>query len=108
MLGDVLLRRHARIPPDERIVRFLVIAPERRELARHKLESSPILREAMRPGTGTSSGRISAPGWQRERRSRSRTWSRTSGSSPRWSGAEQLGAVRLTSRRCNREATRLT
>jgi hypothetical protein len=47
MLGDVLLRRHARIPPDERIVRFLAIAPERRELARHKLESSPVLRETM-------------------------------------------------------------
>ena len=39
------LRRHARIPPDERIVRFLVLAPERRELARHKLESSPVLRD---------------------------------------------------------------
>ena len=50
MLGDVLLRRHARIPPDERIVRFLAIAPERRELARHKLESSPVLRDgAWRP-----------------------------------------------------------
>lgn len=47
MLGDVLLRRHARIPPDERIVRILAIAPERRELARHKLESSPVLRETM-------------------------------------------------------------
>jgi hypothetical protein len=47
MLGDVLVRRHARIPPDERIVRFLVLAPERRELARYKLESSPILRAAM-------------------------------------------------------------
>ena len=47
MLGDVLLRRHARIPPDERIVRFLAIAPERRELVRHKLEASPVLREAM-------------------------------------------------------------
>jgi hypothetical protein len=46
MLGDVLLRRHARIPPDERLVRFLVLAPERRELARHKLESSPLLRDA--------------------------------------------------------------
>src|SRR6185503_19051443 len=42
MLGDVLVRRHARIPTDERIVRFLVLAPERRELARHKLESSPL------------------------------------------------------------------
>ena len=47
MLGDVLVRRHERIPPDERIVRFLVLAPERRELARHKLESSPVLRAAM-------------------------------------------------------------
>jgi hypothetical protein len=47
MLGDVLLRRHARIPPDDRIIRFLAIAPERRELARHKLESSPVLRAAL-------------------------------------------------------------
>ncbi len=47
MLGDVLLRRHARIPPDDRIVRFLAIPAERRELARHKLEASPILRDAM-------------------------------------------------------------
>lgn len=46
MLGDVLLRRHARIPPDDRIVRILAIPPERRELARHKLETSPVLREA--------------------------------------------------------------
>ena len=47
MLGDVLLRRHARIPPDDRIVRFLAIPAERRELARHKLDASPILRDAM-------------------------------------------------------------
>ena len=47
MLGDVLLRRHARIPPDDRIVRFLAIPAQRRELARHKLEASPILRDAM-------------------------------------------------------------
>jgi hypothetical protein len=50
MLGDVLLRRHARIPPDDRIVRFLAIPPERRELARHKLDASPILRDAMEAG----------------------------------------------------------
>ena len=50
MLGDVLVRRHARIPMDERIVRFLVLAPERRELARHKLESSPLLRTALETG----------------------------------------------------------
>ncbi|HJP89709.1 MAG TPA: hypothetical protein VJ850_11805 [Candidatus Limnocylindrales bacterium] len=47
MLGDVLLRRHGRIPPDDRIVRFLAIPPERRELARHKLETSPVLRDAV-------------------------------------------------------------
>jgi hypothetical protein len=47
MLGDVLLRRHARIPPDDRIIRFLAIPTERRELARHRLEASPILRDAM-------------------------------------------------------------
>lgn len=47
MLGETLLRRHARIPPDENLVRFLVIAPERTELIRHKLERSPLLREAV-------------------------------------------------------------
>src|SRR4029078_5771464 len=47
MLVNVFVRGHPRIPPDERIVRFLVLAPERRELARHKLESSPVLRAAM-------------------------------------------------------------
>jgi hypothetical protein len=47
MLGDLLLRRHARIPPDERLVRFLVVPPERTELVRHKLDRSPLLRAAM-------------------------------------------------------------
>jgi hypothetical protein len=46
MLGEPILRRHARIPQDEGMVRFLVIAPERTELVRHKLERSPLLREA--------------------------------------------------------------
>jgi hypothetical protein len=46
MLGEPVLRRHARIPQDEGTVRFLVIAPERTELVRHKLERSPLLREA--------------------------------------------------------------
>ena len=46
MLGEPLLRRHARIPQDEGTVRFLVIAPERTELVRHKIERSPLLREA--------------------------------------------------------------
>jgi hypothetical protein len=46
MLGEPILRRHARIPQEEGTVRFLVIAPERTELVRHKLERSPLLREA--------------------------------------------------------------
>ena len=47
MLGEPLLRRHARIPQDESLVRFLVVAPERTELVRHKIERSPLIREAM-------------------------------------------------------------
>ena len=47
MLGEPLLRRHARIPPDESLIRFLVIAPERAELVRYKLERSPLLRAAL-------------------------------------------------------------
>jgi len=47
MLGDVLLRRHARIPLDDGMARLLAIPPERTELARHKLEASPVLRAAM-------------------------------------------------------------
>jgi hypothetical protein len=50
MLGDTLLRRHARIPTDKGLVRFLVLAPERTELVRLKLETSPVLREAMESG----------------------------------------------------------
>lgn len=46
MLGEPVLRRHARIPQEEGTVRFLVVAPERTELVRHKLERSPLLREA--------------------------------------------------------------
>ncbi len=50
MLGEPILRRHGRIPPDERLVRFLVIPPERTELVRHKLERSALLRRAFRDG----------------------------------------------------------
>jgi hypothetical protein len=46
MLGEPILKRHARIPQTDATVRFLVIAPERTELVRHKLERSPVLREA--------------------------------------------------------------
>ena len=47
MLGEPLLRRHARIGADENLIRFLAIAPERTDLVRHKLERSPLLRAAM-------------------------------------------------------------
>ncbi len=50
MLGDVLLRRHARIPQDDRLVRFLAIPAERTELVRYKLARSPLLRAAVRDG----------------------------------------------------------
>jgi hypothetical protein len=47
MFGDVLLRRHARIPASEQLVRVLAVAPERADLVRHKLEASPLLRAAI-------------------------------------------------------------
>ncbi len=50
MLGEPVLRRHARIPQEEHIARFLVIPPERTELVRHKLERSPVLRAALEEG----------------------------------------------------------
>ena len=50
MLSDTVLRRHARIPIDERLVRFLVVLPERAELVRHKLDRSPLLREGLEAG----------------------------------------------------------
>ena len=50
MLGEPVLRRHARIPNEERLVRFLVVLPERAELVRHKLERSPLLRSGLEDG----------------------------------------------------------
>jgi hypothetical protein len=50
MLGEPILRRHSRIPPDDRLVRFLVLAPERTELVRYKLARSPLLRQSMEAG----------------------------------------------------------
>jgi hypothetical protein len=50
MLGDVLIRRHARIPASDHLVRLLAIAPERADLVRHKLDASPLLRAAMADG----------------------------------------------------------
>ena len=51
MLSDTVLRRHARIPPDDRLVRFLVLLPERAELVRYKLDRSPLLRDALEAGS---------------------------------------------------------
>jgi hypothetical protein len=51
MLTEPLIRRHARIPPDEGLIRFLVIEPERTELVRYKLDRSPLLRAAVEAGT---------------------------------------------------------
>ena len=50
MLSDTVLRHHARLPIDERLVRFLVVLPERVELVRHKLDRSPLLREGLDAG----------------------------------------------------------
>ena len=50
MLAEPILRRHGRIPQDERLVRFLVVPPERTELVRHKIERSPLLRAALEEG----------------------------------------------------------
>ena len=51
MLGEPVLRRHARMPTDDRVVRFLVVLPERSELVRHKLDRSPLLRDALEAGS---------------------------------------------------------
>jgi hypothetical protein len=47
MLSETVLRRHARIPTEDRLVRFLVVLPERVELVRHKIDRSPLLRDAL-------------------------------------------------------------
>ncbi|MGH2467037.1 MAG: hypothetical protein ACRDGL_04830, partial [Candidatus Limnocylindrales bacterium] len=39
-----------RITTDENVVRFLILAPERIELVRFKLERSPLLRQALEAG----------------------------------------------------------
>ncbi|MGD0018319.1 MAG: hypothetical protein ABSD62_03615 [Candidatus Limnocylindrales bacterium] len=46
MLGDPVLVRHSRFPSDDKVVRFLVVPPERAELVRYKLARSPLLRRA--------------------------------------------------------------
>ena len=81
MLGEPLLRRHARIPPDESLVRFLVIAPERTELVRYKLGALAAAADRARDGRlqhhqveppAPRSSPRNGPTWP--------TWSRCSGS----------------------------
>ena len=50
MLSDTVLRRHGRFPHDDRVVRFLVVLPERVELVRHKIDRSPLLRDTLDAG----------------------------------------------------------
>ncbi len=50
MLSETVLRRHARMPADERLARFLVLLPERVELVRHKIDRSPVLRQELDSG----------------------------------------------------------
>src|SRR4051794_19195986 len=64
MLSDTVLRRHARVAQDERLVRFLVVLPERSELVRHKLDRSPLLREGLDDG-----------GWHLVKANHVREWS---------------------------------
>src|SRR3954469_8025577 len=64
MLSDNVLRRHARLAQDERLVRFLVVLPERAELVRHKLERSPLLRDGLEDG-----------GWHLVKANHVREWS---------------------------------
>jgi hypothetical protein len=47
MLGETVLVRHARYPADDKVVRFLVVPPERSELVQFKLARSPLLRKAI-------------------------------------------------------------
>jgi hypothetical protein len=47
MLGEPLLVHHARYPEDDKVVRFLVLPPERARLAALKLARSPLLRNAV-------------------------------------------------------------
>ena len=53
MLGDTVLRRHARMPPDERLVRFLVVLPER---ARAGAPQARALAAPARPRSRTATG----------------------------------------------------
>ncbi len=47
MLSEPILVRHARYPIDDKVVRFLVLPPERADLVKFKMARSPLLRRAI-------------------------------------------------------------
>ena len=47
MFGEPVMVRHARYPADDKVVRFLVVPPDRAELVKFKLARSPLLRKAI-------------------------------------------------------------
>jgi len=47
MLSEPVLAHHARYPVDDKVVRFLVIPPERAELVKLKIARSPLLRKSI-------------------------------------------------------------
>ena len=95
MLGDTVLRRHARMAADERVVRFCVVLPERVELVRYKLERSPLLRAELEEGGWHLVKADHLREWVgREQRRRWPTWSRC------WASTRPSSA-RATSSRCS-------
>ena len=47
MIGEPVLVHHARYPIDDKVVRFLIVPPERADLVKVKLARSPLLRRAI-------------------------------------------------------------
>ena len=82
MLGEPLLRRHVRIPPDDSLVRFLVIAPERTELVRYKMVARRCCGPPSRRAASTSSSPTTCAGSSTSRSRTWPTWSPTSGLDP--------------------------
>ena len=108
MLGDTVLRRHARMPPDERVVRFLVVLPERGRARPPQARAvAAAARRSSRPATGTSSRPTTSATGRRARRWRWPTWraprprpARSSGPATSWrcSAAEPVDDARIRDR----------
>ena len=96
MLGDTV-HRHARMPPDERLVRFLVVLPERAELVRHKLERSRCPTE-LQDGDWHLIKANHLRDWVSHERWRWPTWRACSGSTRGRADGRPAGAVRRLTR----------